>query len=496
MEKSGGTYVGTRLLARNTLLNLVGQAAPLVVAVVAIPLLVSGIGADRFGLLVIAWAVLGYFSLFDVGLGRSLTQLVAERLGEDRQEEIPALARTGLLIMAGVGLLGAAVLYVLASVLTFHVLNIPPELETETLAGLRLLAVAVPFVVVTTGLRGILEAIQWFGWVNAIRIPQGVLTYLGPLLVLPFSRNLAAMVGALVCVRLAVWLAYGLVCLRAYPRLATRMELRRGEVRALFRLGGWITVSNVLGPLMVYLDRVLIGAVLTAAAVAYYATPFEVVSRLWIVPGAIVGVFFPAFATSFRADPDRAARLFRESSRVVLLGVFPPAFILMALAPEALAAWVGAEFAVPGTPVARWLLVGVLVNAVAHIPFGFIQGVGRPDITAKLHLLEAPLYFALLWGLLRDYGITGAAVAWTLRAAVDAILLFWLSARLHRGTLGPSLRLLGWTVGALGVMGATLVPVGDPWHRGLFLGGLFVAAVAIGVRWLLPPALRARLGLI
>ena len=492
-EKSGGTYVGTRLLTRNPLLNLVGQAAPLLVAVATIPLLVSRIGADRFGLLVIAWAVLGYFSLFDMGLGRSLTQLVAERLGDEREDEIPALARTALSVMAGVGLVGAAVLYALAPVLTFQVLNLPPALEAETLAALRLLAFAVPFVVVTAGLRGILEAIQWFGWVNAIRIPQGIFTYLGPLVVLPLSRSLPAMIGALVVVRLGVWLGYGLVCLRAFPELRVPAGLRREEAWTLFRLGGWITVSNVLGPLMVYLDRVLIGAVVTAAAVAYYATPFEVVSRLWIVPGAIVGVFFPAFATSFRSDPDRAARLFRDSARVVLLGIFPPAFILMALAPEALTLWVGEEFAVPGAPVARWLLLGVLVNAVAHIPFAFIQGVGRPDITAKLHLLEAPFYFGLLWWLLGDYGITGAAVAWTLRATVDAILLFGLSARLHPATLGASLRLMGWMAGALGVLGATLVPVDNVWLRVLLLGVLFVATVTVAYRWLLPAALRTRL---
>jgi hypothetical protein len=39
--------------------------------------------------------VLSYFSLFDLGLGRALTQLVAEKLGkESGEEEIPNLAGT------------------------------------------------------------------------------------------------------------------------------------------------------------------------------------------------------------------------------------------------------------------------------------------------------------------------------------------------------------------------------------------------------------------
>jgi O-antigen/teichoic acid export membrane protein len=56
------------LLARNTLFNLIGQGLPLVVAVVTIPFIIQGLGIDRFGLLSLAWVVLGYFAIFDSGL--------------------------------------------------------------------------------------------------------------------------------------------------------------------------------------------------------------------------------------------------------------------------------------------------------------------------------------------------------------------------------------------------------------------------------------------
>src|ERR1700693_1685271 len=85
-----------RLLARNTLLNLAGQTAPLMIAVVAIPLLVRNLGVDRFGLLTIGWALVGSFSLFDLGLGRAMTKLVAERTGRGEVSDVPALVWTTL----------------------------------------------------------------------------------------------------------------------------------------------------------------------------------------------------------------------------------------------------------------------------------------------------------------------------------------------------------------------------------------------------------------
>jgi len=77
-----------RRLARNVLWNLLGTGAPLLVALFAIPLLIEGLGTERFGVLLIAWMVVGYFSLFDMGLGRALTKLVAEKLGKGTGDEI------------------------------------------------------------------------------------------------------------------------------------------------------------------------------------------------------------------------------------------------------------------------------------------------------------------------------------------------------------------------------------------------------------------------
>src|SRR5215471_7527755 len=85
-----------RLLAKNTLWNLFGNCAPILVAVFCIPILIRTLGKERFGVLTLAWALIGYASLFDLGLGRALTQLVARKLGAGDEAEIPSLVWTSL----------------------------------------------------------------------------------------------------------------------------------------------------------------------------------------------------------------------------------------------------------------------------------------------------------------------------------------------------------------------------------------------------------------
>src|ERR1700732_1001665 len=88
-----------RLLAKNSLWNLVGWGAPLLVALAGIPLLIKGLGIERFGVLTLIWMGIGYFSLLDIGLGQALTKLVAEKLGVERPEEISKLIWTALIWM-------------------------------------------------------------------------------------------------------------------------------------------------------------------------------------------------------------------------------------------------------------------------------------------------------------------------------------------------------------------------------------------------------------
>jgi O-antigen/teichoic acid export membrane protein len=207
---------------------------------------------------------------------------------------------------------------------------------------------------------------------------------------------------------------------------------------------------------LVYLDRFVIGSLLSVAWVAYYATPYEMVTKLLIVPGAIMSVLFPAFASTHRHNREEMVQLFRRGASYVTLLLFPVVLLVVTFADEGLRLWLGADFALHGAPVLRWLAVGVFLNAVAQVTFTLIQGVGRPDLSAKLHLIELPLYVPLLWFAISRYGILGAALAWTARVALDGVMLCWVAYRSIR-ELGDVLRRLA--IGLVGALAALWVPL-------------------------------------
>jgi len=88
------------VIAQNVGLSAIGWLIPVLLALVAIPLLVRQLGAARFGVLSLAWTLVGYLGLFDFGLGRALTQLVAERVGTDRRDQLPSLTWSAGVVIA------------------------------------------------------------------------------------------------------------------------------------------------------------------------------------------------------------------------------------------------------------------------------------------------------------------------------------------------------------------------------------------------------------
>jgi O-antigen/teichoic acid export membrane protein len=410
------------LLARDTLWNLLGQGLPLVAAFFAIPVLTHQLGPARFGILTLGWIVLGYFSLFDLGLGRALTQAVAARLGGrgGDEGEVPAVIWTSVAAMSALGVVGMVVTLAVSPVMVRRVLNVPTELQHETLQAFAVMAISIPIVILTAGFRGLLEARRRFDLANAVRAPLNALMVAGPLAVLPWTNSLAVVFGVLLLIRLLAMVIHAWLAASLFPGVLARPRIEPRLIRPLFQLGGWMTVSNVVAPLLVYVDRFVIGAVSSMSAVGFYTAPYEAVTKMWLLPVALGGVLFPEFAGTFRADPTRGARVYRRALVTILMVILPPVVIVTTFAHLGLRLWLGATYAAESTGVVQWLAAGILYNSLATIAFTLVQGIGRPDLTAKLHTAELVPYLALLWVLTERYGIAGAAAAWFVRCTVDA----------------------------------------------------------------------------
>ncbi len=417
------TFSG-KSIAKNTIYNLLGYGVPLIFALVLIPPLIKGLGQERFGILSLAWIIIGYFSLFDFGIGRTLTKIIAEKIGTEQIDQIPSVFWTSLILMLSISFIGTIIIIFFVPTIVYKFLNISGSLQKETLNTFYILAISIPIVTTTAGIRGVLEAYQKFGTINIIRSILGVFSFLGPLLCLIFTKSLFWIVLFLIFIRILVWVLYFNECLKLNSKLKSKLSFESNLIKPILKLSGWMTVSNIIVPIIVYLDRFLIGAFVSASAIAYYTTPYEAVTKLLLIPGAVIGVLFPVFSASYLNNPHFTKKLSLRAVKYIFIIIFPMVLLIITFANEGMSFWLGKKFAENSSLILQLLAAGVLFNSIAYIPFTFLQGIGKPDITAKVNLVELPLYIFAMWFAIKHAGINGAALVWFLRMIVDAIILF------------------------------------------------------------------------
>jgi len=420
-EISGG------MLARNTFLNFIGQSLPLFLGVITIPLVVRGLGNEQFGILSLVWVVIGYFSLFDLGLGRATTKFVSELLGKRDIKGFPSIVWTSLFFNILLGTLGGVALAIVTPILTGRIFNIPYNLHREAQTTFFILAPAVPIIVCTSTLKGILEGGQRFDLVNLIKIPSNSLIFLIPAIGIPFRLSLHTIVFFLLISRLGTAFAYLILCFKTFPALKRFIFINKKAIQSLFIFGGWITVSNIVGPIFNYLERFLIASFLSVSALTFYSAPYEVISRVIIFPASIAMTLFPAFSYYGRGSHKLLTELFSRPLKYLLFIMTLISGILFAFAGQILNLWLGNEFYQKSTLLFQILTFTFFLHAFAYVPYTSIQGLGRPDLKAKLDLINVFIFIGFSSWLIPQFGINGAALAKLIISIIDVSVLFFLA---------------------------------------------------------------------
>lgn len=415
------------MLLRHTTFNLIGLGAPLLVAIVTIPPLIDALGPSRFGLLTMIWAVVSYFGLFDLGLGRALTQQLSLAFARGEDASVGPLTASATLLMAMLGVVAGIVMALSAPWGVDLIKSVPDR--AEAIRSVYAMALAMPAIILTSGFRGVLEARSAFGIVNVIRLPLGLFTFLGPLAVVWYGHGGLDVIALVLALgRIVGCIAHAIFAWRVLTPIQRHIKFGVVEMKQLGSSGGWLTVSNIISPIMGYVDRFVIGAVVSASAVAYYATPNEMVTKIWIIPGAVTAVLFPAFASRMATPGGDNMGLMRASIAALYITLLPVTAGLTLFGKELLTLWISPDFAVHSTLLLQIFSVSIFINCMAQIPYTLIQSAGQPRTTALLHCGILPIYLVSLWALSHSFGVAGAAWAWLLRMVIDGCTLFFLSA--------------------------------------------------------------------
>lgn len=404
---------------RDTAYNLLGAALPVAVSLVTVPAYLHAIGEARFGILAMVWLFLGYFGLFDLGLGMATSHHIAAA-DQDAGEEKAQLFWSALITNSAVGIIGGLILWPIATYYFANVMKTDLAMRDEMLAAVPWLALGVPLATVTGVLTGALQGLNRFGRLNTFSAGGTLLFQLLPLAAALFwSPRLTIILPVALLARvvtlLLLWLEVRRVLTRGY-----RATYSRHRTLTMLRFGSWVTLSSFFTPLMSGIDRFAIGAAISAGAVSYFSVPYSLADRTTIIGNSLGSAMFPKLSALQGDELLRRSALYERGLMAIMLPII--VIGIFAIGPF-LNLWVGSEFAGLSTATGQILMAGAWFDAMSRIPLYALRAQSRPEAVAKVDMIQVVPYWITLYFALTTFGLVGAATAYAFRVTMHYVLL-------------------------------------------------------------------------
>jgi O-antigen/teichoic acid export membrane protein len=412
------------LLVKNTVINALAFVIPGLIFIPAAAFLSRTLGVEQFGLLLLMYSIMGYSGIFDAGMTRAVIRKIAQSKSIINEQCVMGTSIVAVLLLS---IIPTALLFIFAKNIV-QWLSVSEEHVNVGIQSIQLLSLIVPFYLFSAVAFAYLEGKEQFLKLSIFRATTGSVLAGAPALMVYYDGTLTdAVIGMFAARILTTIVAF--VSLNQALRIKD-LKFSRKMLIDLVSFGGWISLSNIISPLMAYMDRFFLSNVSGVGKAAFYIAPSELIEKLTVIPVSLSRVLFPFFSRI-------GSHKHHEEKVLIGLGFF----LIIILLPiyyfsgHILDLWLGPPYGAESSSVLRILLCGFFFNALALIPFSAIQAKGLAKTTALLHLAEFVPYSLLLFYLIHEMGLIGAAFAWSIRVTIDFACLLYISKNISKNEI-------------------------------------------------------------
>lgn len=417
-------------VARGSLWGLGSRTILLVASLLATPFTIRLLGPTEYGLWSLIQALMGYLIIADVGMASASTKFAGEQHVRHDNRGEAAVIWTALAITLGVTSIAVLGLTVISPFLVTQILHVPPRLRASGILAIRIVGATV----LARSAAGTLNTpqmvrIRWCGLTIAVSGPALIQVVAMPFVLAATYANVVAAASVTAGAAILSLLINAVLAAKLQPRLL-RPHLDGTALLPLIRYGGALVLSGFAAIPLTTADRFLLAYFRSLTDVAYYSVAMALATLMTIVPGAVTAPLFPAFVRLHATKGfSQRNQLYRQALQAIFLTMTPSAIMVAFLAHPFLGLWAGNHYVRSSIRPFLILLIGAWFNALAQVPYQHLLASGRTALIAKIHLIELVPYVILCAGMIVMFGATGAALAWSARVIVDAVLFFVTVAR-------------------------------------------------------------------
>jgi O-antigen/teichoic acid export membrane protein len=405
-------------------LSVLASSATAIASFLITPFTLRLFGPEQYGIWAILTTIVTYFGFADLGMGTASTRFATEAHNQgDSQREADVVWTSLLIGFVSAGLL-ALLLAFTARPIIAALVHGSAQLEQQATSALRIAGLVFLGYVLSNVLNTTELVRLRIGLFSAITTVAAILQIAGVPIVLKLGGGLVGATATMACAALCTALVHGLMSGWLFPGF-WRGKVQVALIRPLLLFGGPLVFSYFAEMALLASDKLVLARVAGPRAVAHYAVAASFAALLAIVPQALSRAMIPAFGRYLAVD-DKASlnTFFARAIRGNILWLAPAVLGGWIICRPFLSLWAGAEYGRESWAPALILLVGCAIDAVSLLPARLLAASGKTRTLAFLYAIQVPAFLlaAFLMGV--KYGVVGVAIAWTLRAVVNSLMLF------------------------------------------------------------------------
>jgi len=437
----GGSSTGR--IIKNVSSGFLAQAWTVVLGLVALPILVRGLGPDRYGLLALALAIIGIAAVADFGVGRAASKYIAEEFERNDFRFTQFYVSTAFTVSLLMGAIGTVVLLVVIPLLVRYTFNITPALRHEATVALAVAALGLIPVLLRILFDGILAGCHRIALLNIVNMAANTAKIGLSVAVILLGRSLLAVVSANVLVCTIQALILGIYAFKQFRGVITfRPRWNRAVAHQLLGLGMVSTLSWILANVVfLYADRFIIAIYLPLMLTGYYTIAFDITSKEWYISNSISQAFFPVFSGKSVVSEGELRTSYLQAMKAMAVTATGAAMLLIVFGRELLTYWLAPDVAAHSTTAFAILAIGMLFSCYIAVPYtAILASSAKRSVLLYSYSLAIVLHVASSLALVKVWGLTVVAVSFTVaQALVFVILSFWVSDHLVKESFWRSL---------------------------------------------------------
>ena len=408
--------VGAARIFGNTLATIVSVLIPGLLGLWSLKPLLELLGAETFTLLSFFWVYTSHLGFFDFGISRNLGIELPKLSNAEKSILVNQSVRKGF-VYSLIGVVAVAVM-----LFTIPIFN-PKFSVVSQYSVFAILLVWVPLAVLQMIVRGVLEASERFISAAVFRAYNQSVLFLLPWVMACWGHHDIFQMVAVITVARALSLLPALYWLVRHYGLVFIKKMDDQEV-VIQRNNQWITLSNLAGIVNGSLDRFVLLSLLGAHAISAYVFAQDFGIRILVLSSSFALVLLPYFSRNQSKWQNHI--WVKRGSGLILLSHIALGLILYFGQTQLKYGFNNMSLAQDVVDFFWIFLVGITANGIGHILLSALHSHRELKSPALWHVISAVFYIPLLYGVAQGFGLTGAAVLWSMRSVIDTVVLYLL----------------------------------------------------------------------